>query len=159
MTLSRLVGSDDALHVHDDDLDLFVAGRLSEAESDVVRSHLAGCKACEQRGAEAVALMIQQAAQGKSRSFIGVKERRQDPRTATDDPASMRLLLPVVAEWTSVTVVDASRGGIRVRTSGHLQAGTLVQLRIKNTIVLGEVRYCVQAGDAFHAGVQIQDLH
>jgi len=70
----------------------------------------------------------------------------------------MRILNPIVAEWINVEVIDVSRGGLRVRTPVFLQAGTLIQVKIKRSIVLGEVRYCVSADGGFHAGVQIQDL-
>ncbi len=76
----------------------------------------------------------------------------------TDDPGSLRVLHPAVGNWASVQILDASRGGTRVRTGEYLPAGTLVQLRIKDSIALGEIRYCVAADDAFHAGIQIQDL-
>jgi hypothetical protein len=69
------------------------------------------------------------------------------------------MLHPVVGDWSNVRILDASKSGIRVQTSEFIQTGSLVQLRIKNTIVLGEVRYCVDAGDGFYAGVQVQDLH
>jgi hypothetical protein len=156
-SLTRM-DANEPLHIHDD-LDLYVAGRLSAADSYPIRAHLIECEVCGRRLARAVECMLELAAQSRSRFRLVNRERRQEPRTSTNDPGSMRMLHPVVGNWSNVRILDASKSGIRVQTSEFIQTGSLVQLRIKNTIVLGEVRYCVDAGDGFYAGVQVQDLH
>jgi anti-sigma factor RsiW len=152
------MGANEPVHLHDDDLDLYVAGRLAEPESSAIHTHVTGCEVCARRLAKAVEFMLRLAAQNRQEPRVALSDRRQEPRMPTDDPGSMRVLHPLVGDWASVQILDASRGGTRVRTGAYVAAGTLVQLRIKDSVALGEIRYCVPAGDAFHAGIQIQDL-
>jgi hypothetical protein len=37
----------------------------------------------------------------------------------------------------------------------RVDPGTLVQVRLKDTLILGEVRYCISAGAEFHIGLEI----
>jgi hypothetical protein len=53
-------------------------------------------------------------------------------------------------------MLDRSTEGLSVRIAHSLSAGTLVQVRLEDSVVLGEVRYCERAGDAFRIGIRIE---
>jgi hypothetical protein len=54
--------------------------------------------------------------------------------------------------------MDVSRNGLKVRTPQFVGRGAIVQVLIKEGIILGEVRYCAPAEAKFDAGIQILDL-
>jgi len=86
-------------------------------------------------------------------------ERRADPRQPAEQPATIKLLNPLhTSERISATVVDISKGGLRLRLDQSLMPGMLVQIRLGEKLLLGEIRYCTPAGDEFHAGVRLQDV-
>ena len=70
----------------------------------------------------------------------------------------MKLLNPLSAVRTNVHVLDGSKGGMKLSVSEALQPGTVVQIRLKDTFTLAEVRYCVKVGTKFHVGVRLQDV-
>ena len=86
-------------------------------------------------------------------------ERRSDPRQPAEQPATIKLLNPLhPAGRIAATVVDISKGGLRLRLNQSLMPGTLVQIRLGEKLLLGEIRYCTPAGEEFHAGVRLQDV-
>lgn len=85
------------------------------------------------------------------------EERRSEPRVAVDDPVSILVLNPLDPNRLAGRVLDISRNGLRVRTQKFLSRGTVLQLRVRDLVVMGEVRYCVKRADSFDAGIHIQD--
>jgi PilZ domain len=85
-------------------------------------------------------------------------EKRSEPRVPTDDPASMHILSPLIDERFAIRVLDASKNGLKLSASIHLQPGMLVQVRIRNSIAIGEVRHCTKVGEEFHAGIRLDDV-
>jgi hypothetical protein len=47
---------------------------------------------------------------------------------------------------------------LRLEVSEFFQVGIVVQVRLKSTCILGEVKYCVLNGETFFVGLQIQDV-
>jgi hypothetical protein len=45
-----------------------------------------------------------------------------------------------------------------LRLSEPLFPGSSLQIRLKNTVIFGEVRYCRKVNDQFDAGIRIQDM-
>jgi len=74
------------------------------------------------------------------------------------DPGQMRTFSPVSRVKIQIQIIDISRSGLKVRTPQLVFRGTIVQVRVREAIILGEVRYCVAAGTEFDAGIQIQDV-
>ena len=111
---------------------------------------------CEIRQVEAVDF-VKRVAVATTTSYPGL-ERRREPRISTDDPASMQVLNPLLEGRFMIRVLDVSKNGLKLSCSTRLQRGTLVQVYIKNIVAMGEVRHCVQIGDEFHAGVQLDDV-
>lgn len=83
-------------------------------------------------------------------------ERRRGPRIPTDDIAYLRILKPASPERLVVRVLDVSKGGFKLGLGKSLYPGCEVQIRLKDVVALGEVRYCVPAKVGFFAGIQIQ---
>ena len=55
-------------------------------------------------------------------------------------------------------MLNLSNEGLKLRVHEPLHPGTMVQVQVRNKIVLGEVRYCLSAGADFHIGIQIRDV-
>jgi hypothetical protein len=84
-------------------------------------------------------------------------ERRRQQRIPANEHAWCRVLNPLLEKALKVQMLDRSMDGLSVRTARSLSAGTLVQVRLKDSLVLGEVRYCVREGDAFRIGIRIEN--
>ena len=48
--------------------------------------------------------------------------------------------------------------GLKLQVPEFIHPGTAIQIRLKRTIALAEVRYCHPAGTEFHVGVRLQDV-
>jgi len=76
----------------------------------------------------------------------GSDEQRRDPRIATNDLASIRLL-STLEKW-EVRVLDVSRNGFRIYTPRFMASEAVVEVTSRNSVIRGEVRYCVQTEEA-----------
>lgn len=85
-------------------------------------------------------------------------ERRQDPRFTANVAASVHSLNPLTPEYSPAQVVDVSKRGLKLRVLRPIQPGTEIQIRLNRGFVLGEIRYCVQAGSSYFAGVLVDDV-
>jgi hypothetical protein len=143
-------------HVQEEDLKLFVLGRLTEGKSIAVGSHLLECEACSCRLGGAVEVARQLA--GQHQRAHG-QERRADPRFPANEVASMHTVNPLILDRLEVLVSNFSKNGLMLRTWEFVQVGIVVQIRLKARFVLGEVRYCMPFGGFFHVGIQVQHSH
>jgi anti-sigma factor RsiW len=146
------------MHMTTEDLELYVLGRLTEDRASVVARHLVECGSCGQLLDE-TREFVQQLRRLNERTSRDAnwQERRRHPRLPTDDPAKLRVLQPVNLQTEDVQILDTSREGLRLRVPRALEAGALVQIRMKSLVVLAEVRHCRRVGEVYHAGVAIQD--
>jgi hypothetical protein len=87
-------------------------------------------------------------------------ERRLDPRAPLDEPASVKILHPVVTSGDRLEgrAVNLSRSGLKLRIPEPMLPGTMVQVRFMDRIALGEIRYCIPTGQDFYVGVRFQDV-
>jgi hypothetical protein len=85
-------------------------------------------------------------------------ERRREHRIATNGTAWMQVLNPPLDEHLEVRILDVSKHGVRLSGTACLCRGTLLRLNMHGLIIFGEVRYCVQVGKDFQAGVQLDDV-
>lgn len=85
-------------------------------------------------------------------------ERRHDPRFTTNVAASVHSLNPLTPEYSPAQIVDVSKRGLKLRVQRPIQPGTEIQIRLSRGFVLGEIRYCVQAGSSYVAGVLVEDV-
>ena len=139
------------MHVREENLERYVLGLLSRTRSSSVRSHLAKCSACGDRLKKAVAGI------GRGRTEPG-KDRRREQRSHVDAPASRQPLDPATGRKSEIRVVDVSTSGLRLRVPELIEPGTVVQIRLRNTVATGEVRYCCPVGKQFDVGVQFKSV-
>lgn len=85
-------------------------------------------------------------------------ERRQEPRYATDEAASVHSLNPLIPEYIPARIVDVSTRGLRLRIGRPIQPGTEIQIKSNLVFVVGEIRYCIHIGTSFLAGVLVDDV-
>jgi hypothetical protein len=146
------------MHFTVKDLELYLLGQLTEDQTSVVAHHISDCVACSKQLEETKTFVARM--RGLSRRLsegADPEERRRSPRIPTDTPARLRVLQPVVLEPESIQILDTSREGMKLMTQRPLYLGALVQIRMKDLVVLAEVRHCQRNGEAYHAGVAIQD--
>jgi len=132
------------------DLELYVLGRLlpSEIAPD---SHLTQ--------AESEKFMKRLADLGrKQRRGPDGEERRSDFRVPLNVPASLKAINPLAAGRSEIKIIDAATSGLKLQVPEFIHPGTAIQIRLKRTIALAEVRYCHPAGAEFHVGVRLQDV-
>ena len=87
----------------------------------------------------------------------GSDERRVGRRIDVNEPASFQMLSPLQAERFEAHVLDVSHQGIKIRTQILLERGVILQIRLREMLITGEVRHCARAADGFHVGLYIQD--
>ena len=146
-------------HVHEDDLELYLLSRLSEQDSSRLESHVRGCRRCEASLNDAVQFVRQLVQVQRAGEGLGTGRSRKETRIPTNDPANVRLYDPLLREQIEVRVLNASKDGLLLRTSTLFEVRAFIQLRLRSTIVVGEVRHCSPVEDGFQVGVQIQEAH
>jgi hypothetical protein len=128
-----------AVHAHDDDLELYVKGRLEPRHIPTVEAHLLECEPCRERFSQCIGLQLNLRIGGaKSKE----KCRRSEPRFGAGDQAILQELSPLSLDRQTVEIVDVSRNGLGILASKSVLLGTVVQVRIKDAVELGEVRHC-----------------
>ena len=85
-------------------------------------------------------------------------EKRREPRFVTNDPAIIHSLNSLSPDFTPVQVLDVSRQGLKLRIGRQFLTGSEIQVKLKDLFVLGEIRYCVQVGSFFLAGILVEDV-
>ncbi len=140
-----------------DQLELYALGELPAAVSAAVESHLKTCVDCgiqleqsRQTIGQCIALTDEPEDTGP--------ENRKSPRLETDDPAVLTILKPERVSRVKIRILNASREGLKLEVSSELMTGAFVQVHVRDLFILAEVRYCIPAGEVFHAGVQIHDV-
>ena len=142
---------DEQAQVQSEDLELYVLGRLlpSEIASDPMLSP---------GDAEKFVKQLADLSRQQRRGCETTEERRRDFRVPLDVSASLKAINPLSAERSAIRIIDASPGGLKLRVPEFLNPGTSIQIRLKRTIALAEVRYCHPVGTEFHVGVRLQDV-
>jgi hypothetical protein len=85
-------------------------------------------------------------------------EKRREPRFVTNDPAIIHSLNSLSPDFTPVQVLDVSRQGLKLRIGRQFLTGSEIQVELQDLFVLGVIRYCVQVGRFFLAGVLVEDV-
>ncbi len=143
-------------HAQDDDLQLFVLGRLSAAKAAILERHVFDCLECTDRlGATArvvdqiLNLLLDNAGANK----------RTEPRFHISDAVFLRSLSPAMPDRWPVQIVDVSKNGLGLLVPTRLSPGGVVQVQSGATFALGEVRHCREISEhLFHAGIKLQDV-
>jgi hypothetical protein len=146
------------MHVPDEDLELYLLARLPVDQLSDVESHLTNCGSCMSRLSEMAGLAFRiLRLSSRLRDYEGTEKRREH-RIPAEDHGKMQVFSPFSLEKIRVQIADISRNGLKVRTPRFVQRASIVQVQVKKAIILGEVRYCIESGAEFDAGIQIQDV-
>ena len=143
-------------HVHDDDLQLYVLGRLTAAELEGFESHVVRCPECQERLSATARMLVQIV---DLQSERGSPENRSEPRIRASDAGFLRSFSPLLPDRWPVQIIDVSKNGLGLLVPNRLAPGALVQVQIGTTFVLGEVKYCKKLSEhEFRTGVRVQDV-
>ena len=150
------------MHAHQDDLGLYVRGRLEDAQFSKIESHLKDCVSCAAKLTEEAKFFVQFKTLGREpRTSGGRDDKRREHRITTDTPAEVRMFSPFCAERFPARILDVSKNGLKLGFDRRLPLGSVVQVHVKPLYILGEVRYCVASASgeiAFLVGLQVQDV-
>ena len=122
---------------------LFVQGKLPPDELFQIHEHLLECEACAIELADFHFMATGQPL-----------ERRRHPRPECDIAAHIYVLSPADM-GTEGRVVDTSEAGLKIRLPKALLLGSLVQIRTRHEIYMGEVRHCQNTVAGFEVGVRL----
>ena len=147
------------MHISDEEVELFVFERLSADRTAAVQSHVADCPTCSAKAADVEEFKRQLSELSARQAAYDGEEKRREPRVSPSVLATMHVLHPLLLGHSDVQIVDVSEHGMKFRADQFLSSGTLVQIRVQDSFVLGEVRYCVPADDTFfYVGIHIEDV-
>ncbi len=90
---------------------------------------------------------------------VTVQEKRRERRYPTNDPVQVRPF-PFTVTPVPANIVDVSKSGMKLELITPLQRGTRIEVMMlaSRAVIFGEVRYCRRSGEAYHAGVMIEDV-
>ena len=126
---------------------MYVRGRLEPRHMATLDAHLLECEACRTKLTRCIGLQLALHPIGVAKSEVTeVKQRRSEPRFYTGDDAIFQQLSPLSLERQAVRIVDISRNGLGLLAPESALPGTIVQVRIVDTVEIGEVRYCFRPG-------------
>jgi len=141
-------------HIEDHELIDYVK-KHSHAESrSNICTHLQRCLQC---GAKLRALLASHVA-----DHTGLPTSLEDNRVLgqsfkSGQNGSTKTYWPLSRDSAELYVSDVSKGGFGAITSNSLPLGSLVRVRIGESIVWGEVRFCRATSDKnFHIGVYVK---
>ena len=145
-----------AVHIHDNDLQLYVRGRLASERISAVDSHLLECETCRERLSQYIGLRLTLPVKGKLKSEEN--DKRSEPRFATGDDAIVQELHPLSLDRQKVRIADISNNGLSILAPKSLLPGTIVQIRMERTVGLGKVQNCsARKDEGYRIGLRLQD--
>jgi hypothetical protein len=141
------------LHAHEDALELYIRGRLELESISPVESHLAECEVCQKLLSDCL---------GQRFSLHPVPcitsemvQKRSQPRFSTEGEGTIQELHPLSLDRQRIKILNASKNGFGLLSPKAIFPGTIVQLRIKDTVELANVRYCSASIDGFRIGLRL----
>jgi hypothetical protein len=133
------------MHLRGDELEAYLAGRLSPSQSSTVSSHLQACILC--------ATELQRLSEQDDR-----KSANDGITPPEDQVAWIRVIGPFTKPRLEGRVLEASDGLLKLMVPEPLEPGTFLQVRVDSRFILAEVRHCLPKGDEFHVGVEAKDV-
>ena len=143
----------DGVHAHDDDLVLYIQGRLQPERLSAIDPHLFDCDLCRERLSRSIGSQLVLHLIGKAKADD--KRERSEPRFSTGSEAMLQELSPLSLDRQKVEIVDISKNGLGILAPKSLLPGTIVQVRINTAVELGEVRHCsARDDDGYRIGLR-----
>lgn len=97
-------------------------------------------------------------AQAESPHNQAMDNRRAEHRYMVKEDAFVWDLHHIKAGYHSASIVDVSRNGMRLESTGRLVQGSHIAIDFRGMIVCGTVQYCRLVENRFTLGVQIKDV-
>jgi predicted anti-sigma-YlaC factor YlaD len=142
------------VHVHEDDIELYLGGRLEPARAPIAESHLLECESCRQLLSECLGQRLALHAIKTAKSAAA--QKRSEPRFDTAGEGTIQELRPLSFDRQKIKIVNMSKNGLGILVTKAILPGTIVQLRIKDTVELGNVKYCSALEDGgFQIGLRL----
>ena len=142
------------VHTHEDDLELYARGRLEPSVSSKFEAHLLVCQSCQARFSQCIGIQLSLDLLDTTRGQH--KHERSEPRFRTGEQAALQELSPFSLDRLRVAIVDISKHGLGILATRAILPRTIVQIRIKRTVEIGEVRYCSVLGNGqYRIGVRV----
>jgi len=120
----------------------------------IAESHLLECDSCKRLLSDCIGCRL---ALGVIREAASdPAHKRSEPRFGTEGEATLQELHPISFDRQTVKIVNVSKNGLGISSPKAILPGTIVQLRIKGTVELGNVRYCLALeGGGFRIGLRL----
>jgi len=112
-------------HAYDNDLELYVRGRLEPERISAIESHLLVCHSCRERLSRCIGSQLILHPVGKTKPKE--KYERSEPRFNTGDDAIFQELNPLSMDRQTVKIVDISKNGLGILAPKSVMVGTIVQ--------------------------------
>ncbi len=130
-------------HIHEDDLELYLRGRLESERTPFVEQHLLECNFCRECLSLCLGHQISLHLPQRTKSL----QKRSEPRFSAAGEAILQEVHPLSLVREKVEIVNVSRNGLGILSPKAILPGTVVQLRIEGWVELGTVRYCFAPDD------------
>jgi hypothetical protein len=141
-------------HVNDDELQLYILGRLNPTDLPDLEQHVSSCPECKGRLSTAARFLVK--IFDLQRDDSG---RRREPRFRATDAGFLRSFSPLLPDRWPIQIIDVSRSGLGLIVPTRLSEGSLVQVQIGEAFALGEVRFSEHIGEGqFRTGIRVQDV-
>jgi len=125
-----------SVHLRESEIERYVAGQLSASRGSALAAHVAECATCLERLEKAGHTIHTR------RGLVGL----------------VRVLQPFSPMRMQARVVAKTDAVIRLQVPEPVEPGSLLQVQLKDAIVMAEARYCVQAMAQFLVGVLIRNV-
>lgn len=141
------------VHPHEDDLVLYLRGRLESERRSSIERHLLECNICRDSLSALGQSLALHLTQGTK---VEPTQKRSEERFSTEGEATLQEFHPLSLDRHKVKIVNVSKNGLGILSPKAILLGTIVQLRIKDTVELGNVRYCSALDDGgFRIGLRL----
>jgi hypothetical protein len=148
-----MLDTQSAVHLHEDDLELYLCGQLESCRLSSTEQHLLQCKICRSQLSDCLGQRL--ALQIVIGSQTATTQKRSEPRFDTNGEGTVQELHPLSLERRKVKIVNVSKNGLGLISPKAILQGTIVQLRIKDAVELGNVRYCSASVEGFRIGLRL----
>ena len=145
------------MHVSDDDIHLYLQGKLGRLRVGMVEIHVAGCAWCQARIGQTWNLITAENGPHGSNPLWRGSERRHELRVRTNDLAVLQVVTPFSEEHLNARVTNVSNSGLQISLGVALEPGSVVKVKRGATVFFGQVRYCRGDAAKFSAGLHLQE--
>jgi hypothetical protein len=135
---------------------LYVAGRLTPNQIEAFEDHVTTCETCRGTLSKVLKFVNQFAILNHGVASDG-QDQCFDCSPHVCSVGFERVSNPVFSERLLAEFLGRSRNTVKVRTPHPLPTGILVHIQVDAEFLSGEVRYCVEAKNAFDVCSQVHN--